>query len=274
MVIQQARRPLSQRIDQLVAVYGEPPRPTLKAPWELILWETVAYLADDDRRGHAFALLRQRVGTAPDALLAASDEMLVEITRAGIMPEQQAGKLRQAAAIALDEFAGDLDAVRRWPLPRAKRALMQFPGIGEPGAEKILLFSRSAPVLALDSNGLRVLLRLGYGDETKHYAATYRSVQAAVQREMGEGGEVGEAAEEVAELVDAYAWLIRAYQVLRQHGQELCRRAQPRCEVCPLSTDCAYYRAHRRQFSKRLAGGNSNLGALKSTPRRAGTAPR
>ena len=34
---------------------------------------------------------------------------------------------------------------------------------GEPGAEKVLLFSGSAPVLALDSNALRVLLRLGFG---------------------------------------------------------------------------------------------------------------
>ena len=54
---------------------------------------------------------------------------------------------------------------------------MQFPSIGEPGAEKILLFARVYPVLGLDSNGVRVLTRLGLVVEAKSYAATYRGVQ-------------------------------------------------------------------------------------------------
>ena len=61
------------------------------------------------------------------------------------------------------------------PLARARRLLRRFPGIGEPGADKVLLFSRTQPVFALDSNGLRTLLRLGYGREVKSYPATYRS---------------------------------------------------------------------------------------------------
>jgi hypothetical protein len=35
---------------------------------------------------------------------------------------------------------------------------MLFPMIGEPGAEKILLFSGVLPVPALESNGVRVLV--------------------------------------------------------------------------------------------------------------------
>ena len=53
------------------------------------------------------------------------------------------------------------------------------PCSGDPGAEKILLFSRTHSILALDSNGLRVLRRLGYGEERKSYASTYRSAQEA-----------------------------------------------------------------------------------------------
>jgi adenine-specific DNA glycosylase len=52
--------------------------------------------------------------------------------------------------------------------------------------------------------------------------------------------------ENVAYLVDdarreqAYE-LIRAHQLLREHGQELCRRSRPSCERCPLSDVCLYY---------------------------------
>jgi len=35
-----------------------------------------------------------------------------------------------------------------------------------------------------DSNGLRVLLRLGLGEEKKNYTATYRAVQEAIQSQI------------------------------------------------------------------------------------------
>jgi endonuclease-3 len=190
----------------------------------MILWENVAYLADDDRRQQAFQILKERVGTKPAQILSASDEALLEVTRHGIMPEQFAKKLRQCAQIALEEFDGDLRPVLKLPVPNAKKALQRFPGIGEPGAEKILLFGRTYPVLALESNGLRVLLRLGFGEEKKSYATTYRLVQRAVEGEL-EGD---------------YSSLIEAHLRLRRHGQELCRRSEPRCDDCPLAGDCDY----------------------------------
>ena len=102
--------------------------------------------------------------------------------------------------------------------------------IGEPGAEKILLFARSHAVLGLESNGVRVLTRLGVVQEAKSYSATYRAVQSFVAPFAERG----------------FDWLIRAHQLLRRHGQELCRRSQPLCERCPLTDTCAYFAADRR----------------------------
>ena len=96
-----------------------------------------------------------------------------------------------------------------------------------PGAEKILLFSRRYPVFPLDSNVLRVLLRLGYGKQEKSYSASYRSVQAAVEAELPKG----------------FDGRIEAYQLLRRHGQLLCRRSHPLCGECPARGACAYARA-------------------------------
>ncbi|HEX7253659.1 MAG TPA: hypothetical protein VF376_12310, partial [Thermoanaerobaculia bacterium] len=147
-----------------------------------------------------------------------------EIASHGITPDQTVEKLRAIAAIAAEEFGGNLDSVVRLAASQAKKALKKFPSIGEPGADKVLLFSRSQPILALDSNGLRVLLRLGFGHEEKSYAKSYRSVQDALSRSLPRG----------------YDTLIEAHQLLRRHGQELCKRSQPHCEVCPLRADCAY----------------------------------
>jgi endonuclease III len=124
----------------------------------------------------------------------------------------------------VEGFGGDLRAAVKQPLPAARQALTRFPGIGEPGAEKVLLFSGSHPVFAMDSNVLRVLLRIGYGQERKGYAATYRAVQQAVDKELRKD----------------CAWLLRGYQLLRAHAQSLCRRTKPHCPECPIRQDCAF----------------------------------
>jgi endonuclease III len=191
----------------------------------MVLWENVAYLADDHRRLNAFQTLKKRIGTEPGQILAASDEALFEVTRHGILADQFAQKLRLCAQIALEEFDGDLRPVLKLPLPKAKKALQKFPGIGEPGAEKILLFSRSYPVLALDSNGLRVLLRLGFGEEKKSYSTTYRLVQKAALEGLDKD----------------FSWLVQAHLLLRHHGQELCKRTKPECKKCPIAPDCDFY---------------------------------
>ena len=89
------RIPLLQVVERLQAHYGQPKMPTLRGPWEMILWENVAYLADDDRRREAFQTLKKRVGTEPEQVLSASDEALLEVTRHGILADQFAKKLRK-----------------------------------------------------------------------------------------------------------------------------------------------------------------------------------
>jgi endonuclease III len=211
--------------------YGPPEPPKVTDPLGIILLENVAYLLSDQRREQAFNALQERVGLTPPEILMAHEETLLEVARLGGMnPAARVEKLRRIAQIALQEFDGDFDRVLKQPLARAKKALKKFPGIGDPGSERILLFSRTHPILALDSNGLRVLLRLGYGEEQKSYASTYRSAQESVQ----------------GELEQDFDWLIAAHQLLRRHGQELCKMKAPVCSPCPLKKHCVYYKANVR----------------------------
>jgi endonuclease-3 len=213
-------------IEKLETFYSPPEPPKVADPLGMILLENVAYLVSDERREQAFETLRERVGLTPPEILTAHEETLLDIARMGGMhPAARVEKLRRIAQIALQDFDGDMDKVLKQPLAQAKKSLKKFPGIGEPSAEKILLFSKTHPILALDSNGLRVLLRLGYGEEQKSYGATYRSAQKAVEGELKKDCD----------------WLIAAHQLLRRHGQELCKTAEPLCRPCPLKSSCRYY---------------------------------
>jgi len=229
--------PFAQIIAELAATYGEPEAPVVVDPLEMILYENVAYLASDEQRDLAFAALRERVGTTPAEILAARESELVRVAAiGGVHAATRAERLRQIAQLVEREFSGDLSSVLQQPVSAARRALKRFPSIGDPGAEKILLFNGALPALALDSNGLRVLVRLGFGSEHKNYAATYRSAQEAVK----------------AQLPADCLWLVRAHQLLRRHGQVLCKRTGPLCVSCPLTRVCVYY---KRQHPPRTTAG-------------------
>jgi endonuclease-3 len=211
-------------IKKMREYYGTPASPKTCDPFEMILWENVAYLVDDAKRETSFDELGSRVGLKPIDIFKAPMADLDQIT--GL--DQRSARLKEAALIALNEFGGDLNAALKLSTAKAIRALRQFPGIGEPGAEKILLFTKTVPVLALDSNGLRVMLRLGFGEEKKTYTASYKSVRDAVVDQCG----------------DDYDFLIEAHQLLRQHGQTICKTSKPRCEQCPVKSLCLYYATH------------------------------
>jgi endonuclease-3 len=215
----------------LRSFYGRPEPPAVTEPFAQILFENVAYLASDARRTEAFRLLRKLTSLKPDRILLAPRAALHEIGGKGIMPGSTVEKLREIAAIALDEFGGDLSGVLRRPPGEAIRALKKFPSIGDPGAEKILLFSGAYPVLALDSNGLRVLRRLGFGKEYKNYTKSYRSAQEAA----------------AGQIPQDCAVLIEAHQLLRRHGHELCKAKHPHCEACPVRAECVYFKTVSRK---------------------------
>jgi endonuclease III len=136
--------------------------------------------------------------------------------------EERARRMQDAAALVIDEFGGSLDSVLKRPHREAMRALQRIYGIGEPGAERILLLMRAQKVLPLDSNGARTLCRIGYGAEHKNYATMYQSVRSAT----------------AVELYDRFDWLIDAHLLTRKHGQEVCKTSAPRCEICVVRSEC------------------------------------
>ena len=220
---------LNEAVELLRGHYGPPAELPTTDPFELVLLENVAYLAPPARLREAFQQLKDTVGTSPAAILAARQKALEKVTARGILKSTFADKLRECARIAIEKFDGDLTAAIRVPLDSAKRVLRCFPGIGEPGAEKILLFAGREAVLAPDSNGLRVLVRLSLTREEASYAKTYAGARVAA-KELPADAKV----------------MQEAHLLLQQHGQTICKRNAPRCEMCPLSERCRYARRAKR----------------------------
>jgi endonuclease-3 len=212
-------------IAKLKKAYGEPALPPAHGPFELVMWENACYLLPDERRAAVFEGLRQQVGMDAQSIWKADKEVLLPLAKMGGMrPETRVFRWREIARITISQFGGNLDSILQLPYAQAKRALHQFPNIGEPGAEKILMMCGMSAGLPLESNGLRVLQRVGYGRAQKSYGATYRSVEEALVGQLPQGA----------------AAMTRAHLLLRYHGKAACRTNRPLCVECTLISECAF----------------------------------
>ena len=227
---------LREVLDTLEKLYGPQQAVGPTDPYEMVLYLNCGYPATDGTCSKGFDALKREVGLKPGRILAAPPAELAKCLRlGGIVSELRARKLKEIARIVNSEFDGDLKAILKKCMHEekkqqgqgvraAKRVLQKFPVIGEPSAEKILLFARLVPVAAVPSASVGVPVRLWFGQEGKNYAVDYRKVRDKLNAELSETFEARQ----------------RAYLLLKRHGHEICKRSAPKCQICPLTAQCAY----------------------------------
>jgi endonuclease-3 len=218
-------------LDDLEAFHGplEPAWPT--DPYLFLVWWYCGYPASDSACSKGWESLNRGIGTGIEQLLAASPASLAKALKpGGMVPEIRAMRLKELAARVKDHLGGDLRGALAGPIAQARSTLKKFHSIADPGADRILLFAGLAPVAAVPSNCPYVLVRIQRGLERENYGVTYREAQEAI-------------AAEVPEKFDAR---IRAYLLLKRHGQEICKSSKPKCEQCPVRSACAFFAGQRR----------------------------
>jgi endonuclease III len=223
--MRRTRLTLPEILNQLEAFYGkhEPCWPS--DPYLFLLWWYCGYPASEGSCNKGWKELTGRIGTDPDAILEVHPAKLAAALKpGGMFPELRAERMKEVILRIKNEFDGDLRAALAGPVTKAHKILKTFPSIAGPGADRILLFAGIQPVAAVPSNCPGVLGRIQNGREEKNYNASYRQAQHMIDSE-------------VPATFDAR---IRAYLLLKRHGQELCKRTKPKCEICPVRPVCAF----------------------------------
>jgi endonuclease III len=218
---------VAQLLDELENFHGrqEPSWPV--DPYEFLIWWQCGYPASDAACAKGWNGLTTQIGTDADALLAAAPAHIADAIKAGgMVPELRTQRLKEIAFVVKNEFGGDLREALVGPLPQVRRILKKFPSIGDPGADRILLFAGIAPVAAVPSNVVHVLVRMLCGQESQNYVANYREARRAI----------------VSGVPESFDARKRAYLLLKCHGQEICKRTKPKCGECPVSANCAFFR--------------------------------
>jgi len=217
----------------LEAHYGPqaPHAPT--DPYQFLVWWHCGYPPSEARCAQGWEALNRELGVDPAVLRAARPARLARaLSAGGLVPRLRAERVREVATRVLEDFSGDLAAGLAWlPPAQARAALRKFPGIGPPGADRMLLFAGLAALAAVPSSCPYVLPRIVSGRVAEGYRASYAQAQGAIE----------------AAIPADFARRQRAYLLLLRHGRELCKRSRPQCELCPLAQRCRFNRADDRR---------------------------
>ena len=127
-----------------------------------------------------------------------------------------------AARMIADEHGGEV--------PRTREELMRLPGVGRKTANVILASAFGQEAIAVDTHVFRVSRRIGLAE-----GATPRAVE-----------------EDLMEALPSSEWAA-AHHRLILHGRRVCVAGRPRCEICPLTRWCDWYREHRPPATRRAA---------------------
>ena len=218
-------------LDRLESRYGIQQPCWCTEPYQFLIWWHCGYPASDAACERGWKSLNEKIGIEPQQLLAASSKDLASALKpGGMVPELRAVRLKEIAARVRDHFAGDLRNALVGPLKDVRKTLKKFPGIADPGADRVLLFGGIAPVAAVPSNCPHVLVRIQRGQDRENYAVTYKEAQQAI----------------LTELPETFDARIRAYLLLKRHGQDVCKRTKPLCDQCLLNSACAFFAGKHR----------------------------
>ncbi len=217
---------LTQLLDVLAASYGEQTAAWPTDPYLFLVWLHCGYPASEAKCAKGWESLTSQVGVDAERILTASPARLASALKpGGMVPELRAMRLKEIAERVLKQYGGDLrEGLKGLSVTQARGALKEFPNIADPGADRILLFAGISPVAAVPSNCPHVLVRIQAGQEGENYGRTYREAQQFVE-------------DGLPAKFDART---RGYLLLKCHGQQICKRSKPKCDICPVATNCAF----------------------------------
>jgi endonuclease-3 len=203
----------------LTHYYGREVSSRKLPPLDELVMTILSQHTNDVNMLRAYDSLKERYSTWEEVLAAPQDELAIFIRSSGMYNLK--AKRIQAALREIKERVGRLDIshLKAMELEEAKKWLTSIHGVCPKTAAIVLLFSFGRPVLPVDTHVWRVTKRLGLIEEN-------------VSREK---------AHVLLEQIVPSSCIPSLNKNLVQHGREICRAQNPKCDECFLSHLCTYY---------------------------------
>ncbi|MCS7174970.1 endonuclease III [Pseudothermotoga sp.] len=205
-------RNVEQLIEKIVKLF---PREKFRAdPFRILICTILSQRTRDENTEKACEKLFARYGNVFE-LARASAEDLHELIRESGMYRQKAERIVRVARLIVERYGGKV--------PNTLEELLKLPGVGRKTANIVLYHGFDQPAIAVDTHVHRISNRLGL-----------------VRTKKPE-----ETEEELKKIVPERFWGPLNGSMV-EFGRTICLPIKPKCEVCPLNSDCEYFFQKRR----------------------------
>ncbi len=193
-----------------------------KDPMSQLVDIILSHRTRDEQTAAAYDNLLARFGSWEGVRDAPTEEVQEAIANVN-WPEVKAPRL-QALMRRITEELGELnlDFLRDLPVEEGAAWLNRMEGVGPKTTACVLLFSARKPILPVDTHVWRVSIRLGLIGKKVTADAAHDLLQALLPNDA-------------RTIYDFHKALLR-------HGQRICVYERPRCNQCPITDLCDYYK--------------------------------
>lgn len=183
-------------------------------PFELLVAVILSAQCTDKRVNMITPLLFHDYPT-PEAMAAATPEVIFEYISSVSYPNNKAKHLAGMAKMLVSQFGGKV--------PNNTDDLQKLPGVGRKTANVIASVVFNQPKMAVDTHVFRVAERIGLTTNSKNPLQTEKELVKHIPENL---------------IAKAHHWLIL-------HGRYVCLARKPKCSTCGLQNVCRYIKKGR-----------------------------
>lgn len=182
-----------------------------KGVFKILVATILSQRTRNENTDKASSALFSRADT-PKKILKLTDRELERLIRPSGTYRQKAKRIKAVCEILLKKYGGEV--------PKTREELLELPGVGFKTADVVLMYGHGIPSIAVDTHANRIPKRIGLVDKK---------------------ADVEKVKEILESLVPRKDWYI-VNMGLVQFGREICQPIRPKCEICPMSSYCDYYK--------------------------------
>ncbi len=204
----------------LEKAYGLLARIPRQRPLDALVRTILSQNTTDINSNRAFDLLRRRYPSW-EQVMNADARSVASAIRPGGLANIKAGRIKKTLAVIRDR-EGRLSLARLAKLGpgEALSYLTGLPGVGVKTACCVLLFSFGMPIMPVDTHVYRVATRVGWVPKKMKIDLVHGQLERIVPGRL---------------ILPMHLYVI-------MHGRRVCRPRNPKCEACPISVWCAFFR--------------------------------
>lgn len=185
-------------------------------PFKTLIITILSQNTADSNAAKAYENLSKHFEIIPEALAKGSLGELKEAIKVAGLYNSKAMTIKKASSIIIEKYNRTLKPILSLPLEEARKALMQFPGVGPKTADVVLLFSSTQKTIPIDTHVNRLAKRLCLASAKGNYESVRCSLQA---------------------LFDPSEYL-NVHLLFIAHGRKTCKSLHPLCKQCTINLYC------------------------------------